>query len=126
MHTLCITHRPVENKVHVPPPKKLDEEEAARLAQQSTAATQGASAWNSAGVFEERDHMTWLKERLTAKFSEGAVQSSSGGCSLDVTGVVKDSVTGHCTVIFSRGKKVRAGFSRFDESFCSHTLLIEQ
>jgi hypothetical protein len=46
-----------------PPPeaKKLSDAEAAKL---QKAASTGASAWNAAGTFEERDLTNWVKDTL--------------------------------------------------------------
>lgn len=82
-------------------PKKLSEEEAAKL--QQAAAQQGtnASAWNAAGTFEERDVTEWAKQQL----QQTLVGTSSS--SAVITGCNVPSGDAH--IWFIRGKK-RHGF----------------
>lgn len=50
----------------------------------------GASAWNAAGTFEERDVSEWAKKRL----AEMVVGASSGGVSITAC----KSVSGHANI----------------------------
>ena len=63
-----------------------------------------ASAWNSAGTFEEKNWTSWAKERLTHLLV--ATEASVGGVTLRV---VEISAKGDATVAVVRGKP-RHGF----------------
>jgi hypothetical protein len=90
-----------------PPPeaKKLTETEAAQL--QKTASA-GASAWNHAGTFEERDLSNWVKETLLPELLVGV--QSTGGSGTIVSKITKiESCSGDAGQWIVRGS-VRANF----------------
>ncbi|KAG2450472.1 hypothetical protein HYH02_004973 [Chlamydomonas schloesseri] len=88
--------------VPLPEPKKLTEEEKAELERQ--AASNGASAWNAAGTFEERNATSWAKARVGE-----LVRGLEGLASGDVTVVDLNSCEGEANIFLVRGKK-RCGF----------------
>lgn len=89
-----------------PQPKKLTAEEAAAQQQQLKHTELGASAWNAAGTFEERNlSVGWVREQLGELLAQ--LQHSSQGVEVAVTEVTACSGEAHQWIV--RGKK-RAGF----------------
>jgi hypothetical protein len=92
-----------------PPPlphhQALSAEEAAALAATaSTATAAGASAWNAAGTWEDRDVTAAAKAALTARLAGLPV---GGATSATITAV--EAITGDASVSIVRGQR-RAGF----------------
>ncbi|KAG2493273.1 hypothetical protein HYH03_008410 [Edaphochlamys debaryana] len=88
-------------EVPLPEPRKLTEAEKAELERQ--AAANGASAWNAAGTFEERNATSWAKDRLKGLL--GGLELAGG----EVTVTDVNSVEGEANIFLVRGKK-RSGF----------------
>lgn len=88
-----------------PQAKLLTEEELSQQDQLQTAAP-GASAWNAAGTFEERNLTAWAQDRVRQLLTD-AEGSSEGGVVARVTEIV--SCTGDACQWVVRGKR-RAGF----------------
>lgn len=97
---------PSPPQVEVPPPALIGTFAASEApAAAAASAAGGPSAWNAAGVFEERDLFGWAKSELQTRAL--SLTSTVGGVTVRVTSV--SDVSGTATIIFSRGKK-RAGF----------------
>lgn len=95
-----------ERPTAVSAPKKLTDEEAA--VQQTVERKQsqkGASAWNHADTFEERNVTSYAKEQLEQLLT--GLEAVSGGLQLKVTGAEK--CEGEAHVWYVRGKK-RVGY----------------
>jgi activator of HSP90 ATPase len=81
-------------------PKKLTGSgEAARPVERKTSA---ASAWNSAGTFEERDRSKFCADMLEEKIGNGMVVVESEEYKVEVTGIKK--IEGEGSIILRRGK----------------------
>ncbi|GAB4823556.1 hypothetical protein N2152v2_010602 [Parachlorella kessleri] len=90
-------------------PKKLTEEEAAaqhRALEEHREST-GASAWNKAGTFEERNVTEWAKARLAELLEGAACPPAHQGGSVSITAI--SSCAGEAHQWLVRGKK-RGGF----------------
>ncbi len=68
---------------------------------QRTSSGTAASAWNSAGTFEEKDTTKWCKSAISQALA--SLSSESGSFAAKVTKV--GDVSGDASVIMSRGKK---------------------
>mmetsp|Transcript_4889 Transcript_4889/g.6633 ORF Transcript_4889/g.6633 Transcript_4889/m.6633 type:complete len:215 (-) Transcript_4889:1064-1708(-) len=98
------------NEGCAPPPisVKLSEEEAATMHRtNSQNSAPGASAWNSAGTWEEKCHMAWVKERLGACLVGLGSQTMKSTNTLFITAVA--SCSGDANAVLVRGK-ARHGF----------------
>ncbi|GFR47177.1 hypothetical protein Agub_g8870, partial [Astrephomene gubernaculifera] len=87
--------------VPLPEPRKLTDQEKEELERQASA--NGASAWNAAGTFEERNASAWAKARL----KELLVGLRLAGGEVEVLDV--NSCEGEANIFLVRGKK-RCGF----------------
>ena len=77
-------------------PKKLEPAAPAKL----KASTEGASAWNKAGTWEEKDCTKWCHDTLRARLE---ATSASGACSVEIKSV--EELTGDGSVALAAGKK---------------------
>jgi len=105
-YTYWVKHQPNfygENAVNIQP-KKVEEDQAKTLKAKEETKTDGHSAWNTAG--------TWEEKKLNGKFFQEVLEKALIGYknkdgNLEITAI--NDVTGEGRLIVSRGKK-RIGF----------------
>ncbi len=98
------------NKVdNTPKAVQLSAEEAAK--KEAEIKEKGASAWNQAGTFEERDMSKFGRERIEALILENAkcsvtlVDADGDQLAEELKVVALEKVEGHTSIVFARGKK---------------------
>jgi len=91
-------------------PKKLTDEEAAAMHRTtSEQLVSGASLWNTAGTWEERGCLEWVKEQLKARVVGLRENIASPATDDKFTITELKSCTGEASVVCTRGK-ARHGF----------------
>jgi len=81
-------------------PKKIE----APKPEEKKAISNGPSAWNKGGTWEEKDHSEWARTSVATYLGKVSFSIPEGTISLE-----NWEVTGDCTVVFSRGKH-RVGY----------------
>jgi hypothetical protein len=94
------------NEAPAPEAKKLTKAEAENL---QRAASAGASAWNAAGTFEERDLTNWVKDIALPELLIGVQSQCSSGSSIVAKITEVESCSGDAGQWIVRGS-VRANF----------------
>mmetsp|Transcript_4694 Transcript_4694/g.11403 ORF Transcript_4694/g.11403 Transcript_4694/m.11403 type:complete len:193 (-) Transcript_4694:341-919(-) len=80
--------------------KPLDEDEKKKLEGGNGTPTEGASAWNKAGTWEEKDFSKWASERLKEALVE--IKPAGGLATFSAVSTVDEC---HASVVHTRGKK---------------------
>jgi len=98
----------VKNLIGDIAPKKLDSSETAAIPTTSTTPTpNGASAWNKAGTWEEKDLTSWAKTTLQEQIEQAkyVLPDSSPAPGAEVTVTKVTTIDGHASCALARGKK---------------------
>jgi len=87
-------------------PKKIDVTSTTAASSTAVSAAPGASAWNQAGTWEEKDVTTWAQDSLQTKLlAVTYTLPMSSPAPAAMVRVTKATATGHASVAVARGKK---------------------